>query len=113
MKCSLILNCTAVAIVFSVTVNVNQCAAQTTHAERISGTWMLLSATVERGEKKLEPYGANPRGTLMLDERGRFALIVTRADLPKFASNNREMGSPEENKAIVGGSNAYFGFYSI
>ena len=36
-----------------------------------------------------------------------------RSDLPKFASKNRITGTPEENKAIVHGSIAYFGTYSI
>ena len=33
--------------------------------------------------------------------------------LPKFASNNRQAGTPEENKAFVQGSLAYFGTYSV
>jgi ABC-type uncharacterized transport system substrate-binding protein len=39
--------------------------------------------------------------------------MVVRSDLPKFGSNNRMSGTPEENKAIVQGSIAYFGTYSI
>ena len=35
--------------------------------------------------------------------------MVTRADLPKFASNNRAAGTPEENKAVMEGSISYFG----
>src|ERR1700757_3400456 len=37
----------------------------------------------------------------------------TLADPPKFASNNRETGTAEENKAIVQGSLAYFGTYTV
>src|ERR1700757_5121848 len=37
----------------------------------------------------------------------------TLADPPKFASNNRETGTAEENKAIVQGSIAYFGTYTV
>src|ERR1700749_4589862 len=40
-------------------------------------------------------------------------VISTIADLPKFASNNRETGTAEENKAIVQGSLAYFGTYAV
>jgi hypothetical protein len=39
--------------------------------------------------------------------------VNTRPDLPKFASNNRMQGTAEENKAIVQGSIAYFGTYSV
>ena len=49
----------------------------------------------------------------MYDADGRFCVIITRSDLPKFASNNRETGTAEENKAIVQGSLAYFGAYSV
>jgi hypothetical protein len=43
----------------------------------------------------------------------RFSVIITRSDLPEFASNNRVAGTPEENKAIVHGSLAAFGTYSV
>ena len=42
---------------------------------------------------------ANPQGQMMFDPNGRISFMVTRADLPKFASNNRQAGTPEENKA--------------
>jgi len=38
--------------------------------------------------------------------------MITRADLPKFASN-RNAGTPEENKAVVQGSIFYFGRSSV
>ncbi len=44
---------------------------------------------------------------------GRFPVIITRSDLPKLASNNREAGTTEENKAIVQESLAYFGTCSV
>jgi Lipocalin-like domain len=40
-------------------------------------------------------------------------LTIIGADLPKFASNNRATGTPEESKAVVGKSIALFGTYSI
>jgi len=39
----------------------------------------------------------------MFDGNGRLSLQEMRLDLPKFASNNRQEGTPEENKAIVQG----------
>jgi hypothetical protein len=44
---------------------------------------------------------------------GYYALIVTRADAAKFASNNRMQGTPEENKAIVQASISHFGKYTV
>ena len=40
----------------------------------------------------------------MVDANGRYLITFARADLPKVASNNRTMATPEENKAIVGGA---------
>jgi hypothetical protein len=40
-------------------------------------------------------------------------LIITRLDLPKFASNNRQTGTSEENKTVVQGSIAYFGTCTV
>jgi hypothetical protein len=58
-------------------------------------------------------YGPNPQGQQILDANGRYSLIITRSDIPKFASNNREAGTPEENKAAVQGSIAFFGTYTV
>jgi hypothetical protein len=44
---------------------------------------------------------------------GRFSVIITRSDVPKFATNSRDAGTSEENKAVVQGSIAYFGTYSV
>jgi Lipocalin-like domain len=86
-------------------------AAQT--AEDLVGTWAIASVTAEQGETTVEPYGADPEGILMLDETGRYALVLLRPDLPTFASNNRTSGTQEENKAVVQGSIAHFGTYAV
>ena len=40
-------------------------------------------------------------------------MILMRASLPKFASNNRVKGTAEENQAVVQGSQAVFGTYRV
>lgn len=86
-------------------------AAQT--AEDLVGTWSIASATAEQGATTVEPYGSNPKGTLMFDENGSYSLVLLRPDLPTFASNNRTAGTQEENKAVVQGSIAHFGTYAV
>jgi hypothetical protein len=81
--------------------------------ERFIGTWTLVSLTSGEGANQTLPYGPNPRGTMMVDANGRFSIMVMRSDLAKFVSNNRMSGTPDENKAVVQGSIAYFGTYSI
>jgi Lipocalin-like domain len=102
---------TASALIFGVFLPREEAVAQT--AKDLMGTWTLVSITLEQEGKKTDFYGPNPRGQVTYDVDGHFSLIITRSDLPKFASNNRVAGTPEENKAIVQGSIAYFGTYSV
>ncbi len=87
--------------------------AQQSLQEQIVGTWSAVSQYVDQDGKRLEPFGSNPKGMAVYDSNGRFIFVLQRATLPNFASNNRMAGTVEENKAIVQGSIAYFGSYSI
>src|SRR5262249_25788975 len=78
------------------------------------GTWSLVSIHyVEKDGRKVEPFGPRAEGMLYFDACGRFATQVMAANRPRFASNNRMMGTPEENKAVSQGVVAYFGTYTI
>jgi hypothetical protein len=81
--------------------------------EQIVGTWSAVSQYVDQDGKRLEPFGSSPKGMAVYDRNGRFIFVLQRASLPNFASNNRLTGTAEENRAIVQGSIAYFGSYSI
>jgi hypothetical protein len=78
------------------------------------GSWTLESdvSTTSDGHKLL-PFGPNPKGIAIFDNSGRFAIVVSRPDLPKFASDNRMQGTTTENEAIVHGSIAFFGTYLV
>jgi hypothetical protein len=79
-------------------------AAFAQSAKDLVGTWTLVTA---------EAYGSNPKGTSFFDANGRFSIILMRAELPKYASNNRTQATSAEYKATVDGSLAYFGTYSV
>jgi hypothetical protein len=81
--------------------------------QQIVGTWSLSAQWVEQDGKRIERFGSSPKGIAMYDSNGRFATILLRTDLPKFASNNAMTGTADENKAIVQGSNATFGTWTI
>jgi hypothetical protein len=102
---------TVAALIFGVFMLGEKAIAQT--GKDLVGTWKLVSITIEKDGKKTDYYGPNPQGQAMYDDNGRFSIMVSRSDLPKFASNNREAGTPEENKAIVQGSIAFFGTYVV
>jgi len=101
----------ALAVALTTDATVGQSAKS--DKDRFIGSWTLISLTSGEEANQTLPYGPNPKGTMMVDANGRFSITVMRSDLPKFASNNRMSGTPEENKAIVQGTIAYFGTYSI
>lgn len=73
------------------------------------GTWTLVSETAHQGDKTAQPLGPNPQGLMMLDSAGRFMMIIARPDIPKFAVNKRDAGTPEENKAVLAGMLGFYG----
>ena len=84
-----------------------------TAKERLVGSWTLVSLTAGEGADQSLPYGPNPKGSMMVDANGRFMITVVRCDLPQFASNNRMTATPDEATAVVQGSIAYYGTYTI
>lgn len=81
--------------------------------QQIQGSWSLVSIYNELDGKKTDVFGPNPRGFLAVTPDGRFSMILMKASLPKFAANNRVKGTAEDNQAVVQGSVAYFGSYSV
>ena len=83
--------------------------AATVTARDLVGTWTPVSILppVPGG------FVENTLGTMMFGSDSRVALIFARNDLPKFASNNRASGTPDENRAIVQGSIGFFGVYAV
>ena len=78
------------------------------------GAWSLVSVTADLANgSKSEPFGADPKGIIIFTPDGHFALFQSRAKLPKIASNDRAKATAEEAAAIVAGSIAYFGTYSV
>jgi len=87
---------------------------QSSLKDQLVGTWLLVSADNVRDDgSKSELFGSNPTGILIYTADGHFALVNMRGDLPKFAAKNREQGTPEENQAVVKGSIAYLGTYTV
>ena len=81
--------------------------------DQFVGTWSLVSIRYVRPDgTAIEPFGPNAKGMLVFDGT-RFATQVTAANLPKFASNNRMVGTPQEYEAISHGVVAYFGTYTV
>jgi len=103
--------CTLGVLLLGVALAAGDAFAQT--AQDLVGTWTLVSAINEQAGDKTDTYGPHPKGILTVDANGRYVLVIARADLPKVASNNRTMATPEANKAIVQGSITHFGTVSV
>jgi hypothetical protein len=82
--------------------------------DQLVGTWALASwERTNPDGSKTHAFGESPKGINMFGADGRFALIYTRSDLPKLASNDRMKATPQEAKTINDGAIAYYGTYSI
>lgn len=80
--------------------------------EKLIGSWTLVSSVdIHPDGRVSETWGASARGTYMFDHNGRFAQILVRSDLPRFA--NRAAASAEQAKAVVAGSLAMFGTWRV
>ena len=106
----------AMALVFlGVTLtSVDAVGQEKTLKEQLVGTWTYVSVdTVNPDGSRVPMYGPNPQGLASFDSNGRYILLISRSGQPKFASNNRMEGTPEEYKAVVQGMNAHFGRYTV
>jgi len=87
-------------------------AQQKSLKEQLVGTWIYASSTSTRadGSKTDRP---NLKSIVIYTSDGHFAFVSVRADLPKLAANDRARATAEEARAVVAGSIAYYGTYSV
>jgi hypothetical protein len=57
----------------------------------------------------VSPVPVGERASLRADD----VMIIARHDIPKFAVNKRDAGTPEENKAVLAGMLGFFGTFSV
>lgn len=89
-------------------------AQQKSLKEQLIGTWTFVSAIdVHKDGTRTDRWGPNPKGILMFDGNGRYALMIMRSDLPKFAAKTSDQGTADENKAVLKGLIVHFGTYSV
>ena len=91
-------------------------AQQKTLKEQLVGAWTLVSNdTFAPGGTKQQDFGANPKGILILDAGGQYALVVGRPDRPKFKAtrNFRSEATVAEFAAAARAFGANFGTWSV
>jgi hypothetical protein len=80
--------------------------------EQLVGTWIYVSSIAIQpdGTKTERP---NLKGIAIYTSDGHFAFVNVRTDLPKLAANSTAKATAEEALAVVAGSIAYYGTYSV
>lgn len=83
-------------------------------ASGLVGAWQEVSIdNVDQSGAHSQAYGPSPLGLWIFTANGRFSALLARPDLPPIASNNRTTPTADEAKAIVAGSLAYAGTYTV
>jgi hypothetical protein len=83
--------------------------------DQLVGAWtLLLDDGVKSDGTRTPTFGPNPIGSLIFTPNGRYSLQIMRViDRRPFASNNRDTGTADENKAVSQGTIAHFGSYTV
>ena len=104
---------TVLALVSVLSLFMNNAARAESANDEFIGTWSLESIRYVRPDGSvIEPFGANAKGLLVFDGT-HFSTQAIAADLPRFKSNNRMIGTLKEYEAISRGVVAYFGTYTV
>jgi hypothetical protein len=89
-------------------------AQQKTLREQLIGIWSLVSFDSTGADgKKTAVFGAQPKGILMIDAGGRYAMVLTDQGRPKWKSNLRTELTTEEFANAAKGLVAQFGAWSV
>lgn len=82
--------------------------------EQLTGTWALVTVdNIYPDGSRVHPYGENPRGLLVFDAQGNYAIQIYKADRIKVASGDKNIVTTEESAALIQGSNAHFGKFTV
>lgn len=80
----------------------------------LTGTWTLVAADQIRTDGTRGPdYGAHPKGSLVIDAAGHYALQIYSSERPRFASGDKKSGTQEEYAAASLGSSNHFGRIAV
>jgi hypothetical protein len=109
-----ILTLTVAAVSLGLVLSDGASAQQKTLREQLIGSWMLVSSdNISPDGTKRPTFGPNGKGSIILSADGRYTQIQVDPDRPRFKSNNRLTGTPEENTAAIQGTTASFGTWSV
>jgi len=112
MNGRIILSLSAIAALGLAMLPSNAVAQTKSLKEQVVGAWTFVSSVNTRADgSKFDAWGVDGKGTTMYDANGHFAFMLVRSDLPKFT--DRSKATPEQGKAVVAGTIAYYGTYTV
>ena len=68
--------------------------------KQIQGTWRLVSLYVDKDGEKINAFGINPRGSMILTPNGRFSVIFITQLFPSSRQTTGEMDPPRKIKRL-------------
>jgi hypothetical protein len=89
-------------------------AQQKSLKDQLIGTWTFVSASdTNKDGTKTDRWGANAKGLAIFEANGRYSFMISRSDIPKFAIDNANQGTAEENRAAIRGVISHIGTWSV
>lgn len=80
----------------------------------LAGLWTLVAVeNINPDGSKTLPYGSSPKGLLILDKSGNYAIQILKASRPSVAAGDKNKATAGENAALVQGNNSHYGTYTI
>src|SRR3989442_5444909 len=67
--------------------------------QQLLGTWTMVANVLDPGGTKSEPFRPGAKGNVIFTSNGRVAVVIPRAGVPQFASNNPATRSAEREQA--------------
>ncbi len=80
---------------------------------KVAGTWQIVAATVEMNGTTSHPYGLSLQDCVVFTSDMYFVEFLHDPQIPRFKSNERGGGTDEENRAVMAGTLALYGRYSV
>lgn len=80
----------------------------------LQGTWELVAADKRLpGGERVPDYGSSPKGRLLIDAHGRYALQILKSERAPFASGDKATGTPDEYVSAVLGASTHYGVLEV
>ncbi|MGF7073563.1 lipocalin-like domain-containing protein [Mucilaginibacter sp. 3215] len=80
----------------------------------LTGTYELVTVdNIAADGSRTHLYGDSPKGILVIDAMGHYALQIYSENRLKFASGDKAKGTDDENRAAIKGCNAHYGTYKV